>query len=94
MITKAGNEIDNTCAVFIEWEMDERGFSLLFPVIAEDGNGDRAVVIETRICKQDKNCHVLNVWAPNGKGQFRMEDVHVDDTTQHVIELIPAVVIN
>jgi hypothetical protein len=82
MLTKLGAEIDTTCAVFIEYEQNDRG-NLWVPALGADDWGDRAVVVNSEVCADDDHCHVLTV-APDEDGTLVY--VHADDLTEYAVD--------
>ena len=81
--TRRGNEIDNTCAVFIEYEQDDRG-NFWIPTLGEDDWGDRAVVVSTERCDAHSECHLITVIVP-GTITAR-EEAHALTSTQYAVE--------
>jgi hypothetical protein len=81
--TRRGDQIDNSCAVFIEYEQDDRG-NFRIATLGEDDWGDRAVVVETKVCDEHGDCHILSV-APDTVDT--LEEVHALTSTQYAVEI-------
>jgi hypothetical protein len=79
MNMKLGKEIDNTCAVHIEYEQDDRG-NFRIATLGEDDWGDRAVVVSTKPCDEHFHCEILTV-APDESDT--LEDVHAKHNTEY-----------
>jgi hypothetical protein len=80
--TRSGNQIDSTCAVFIEYEQDDRG-NFRIATLGEDDWGDRAVVVSTKGCDEHDSCHLVTV-APDNDGT--LEEVHAVASTNYAVE--------
>jgi hypothetical protein len=81
--TRRGDQIDSTCAVFIEYEQDDRG-NFRIATLGEDDWGDRAVVVGTERCDEHSDCHLITVIAP-GTITAR-EEVHALTSTHYAVE--------
>lgn len=82
MNTRRGDQIDNTCSVFIEYEQDDRGIFRI-ATLGEDDWGDPAVVVSTKACDEHDSCHLVTV-APDTEGT--LEEVHAITTNQYAVE--------
>lgn len=78
---RTGRTIDNKCAVFIEYEQDDRGVFRI-ATLGTDDWGDRAVVVESNVCEWDTDCHVLTV-APDESDT--VEEVHANANTEYAV---------
>lgn len=81
--TRSGCEIDTSCAVFVEYLQDDRG-NFRLAMLGKDDWGDRAVVVDAKVCDEDDDCRILTV-APDGSET--LEHVHVDDTTRYAVDI-------
>jgi hypothetical protein len=81
--TRSGDQIDNTCAVFIEYEQDDRG-NFRIATLGEDDWGDPAVVVSTKACDEHDSCHLITV-ATDTVGT--REEVHAITTNQYAVEV-------
>ena len=81
--TRRGDQIDSTCAVFIEYEQDDRG-NFRIATLGEDDWGDRAVVVDTKACDEHDSCHLVTVIAP-GTITAR-EEAHALTSTHYAVE--------
>ena len=82
MITRRGDAIDTSCAVFIVYREDDRG-NFRIAELGEDDWGDRAVVVDAKVCGGDDNCRIFTV-APDETDT--LEYVHAQDGVRYAVE--------
>jgi len=81
--TRRGEQIDNTCAVFIEYEQDDRG-NFRIATVGEDDWDERAFVVGAERCDEHSKCNLITVIAP-GTITAR-EEVHALTDTLYAVE--------